>query len=108
MLWNAAVKLLALQIAAAPVVGAAGLPAAAIHDPLPVNLVVSDRFGFREDFLAAISNDVLEILRSVGIEATWSPEEPVNAEAGSHRWKLNDAASFLVVFSGKSPSAWGG
>ena len=72
-----------------------------------MHVVVSDRFGFSPDFLAAIGDDALAILRAASIDATWSPEEQVHAEAGDHQWQVNGAGSFLVLFSGKAPSAWG-
>ncbi len=52
MLWNAAVILVALQMTwAASSADPARPPVETIHDPLQVQLVASDRFGFRDEFL---------------------------------------------------------
>ena len=100
--------LVALRIACSgPALGAVEPPSPGTHEPWRVHVVVSDRFGFSPDFLAAIGDDALAILRAAGIDATWSPEEQVHAEAGDHQWQVNGAGSFLVLFSGKAPSAWG-
>ncbi len=108
MLWNAAVILVALQMTwAASSADPARPPVAPIQNPLHVQLVASDRFGFRDEFLASMGRDVLAILRTVDIDATWSTEEQIEA-AAERPWREVDAAdSFLVVFTGKPPSAWG-
>ncbi len=108
MLWNAAVILVALQMTwAVSSADPARPPVAPIHDPLRVQLVVSDRFGFADEFLASVGHDVAAILRTVDIDATWSTEEQVEAEAMHLRQEVGAADSFLVVFTGKPPSAWG-
>lgn len=108
MVWDAAVILVTLQLTwAAPSGGLARPPLAPPHDPLPVHLVVSDRFGFRDEFLTSVGRDVLAILRTVGIDATWSTEEQVAAEAVHPRREVGVADSFLFVFTDTPPSAWG-
>ncbi len=108
MLWNAAVILVALQMTwAASSADPTRPPVETIHDPLQVQLVASDRFGFRDEFLASVGGDVLAILRTIDIDATWSTEEQVEAEAMHPRREVGSADSFPVVFTEKPPSAWG-
>jgi len=107
MLWNAAAILFAVQITwAAPFADPHGPRVAPLRDPPPVELVASDRFGFRDEFLASVGSEVLAILRTVGIDATWLTEQQREAEAMSPRRQVV-ADSFLVVFTGKPPLVWG-
>ena len=81
-----------------------------IADPPAPRLVVFDAFGFKDEFLAAVGMELSEILRQLGVHATWSTEGSVD-RVGEESGGQPDAGSihepFWIVFTAKSPSEWG-
>jgi len=106
MVWNVAVQLIVLQMASAAPAVPAKPPVSSLDDPLPVQLVVSDRFGFHKGFLASVGREVEATLRTFGVDATWSPDRDVNWQARDHSGSADAAVSFVVILAENPPTEW--